>query len=205
MSDPDTRCDILISGGSYAGLALALALAQALDGISIAVIDPKPRGAGDPPPDDPRAFALSASSQRLLETIGIWPEIADAAQAVHEIEITDSSLDAGVRPTLLTYSNEIEDGSAASFIVPGGPLLAALDRQARATDGIRFVTGRATGYAADAHRVTISLADGSTLAGSLAVAAEGRRFLLSARRRTICPESADSAPGTVALVQFVIV
>lgn len=178
MSEPEKRCDILISGGSYAGLALALALAQALDGISITVIDPKPRGAGDPPPDDPRAFALSASSQRLLETIGIWPEIADAAQAVREIEITDSSLDAGVRPTLLTYSNEIEDGSAASFIVPGGPLLAALDRQVRATDGIRFVTGRATGYASDAHRVTISLADGSILTGSLAVAAEGRRSAL---------------------------
>ena len=85
MSSPSERSDILISGGSFAGLALALALAQAREGISITVIDPKPRGAADPAPDDPRAFALSASSQRLLETIGIWATIADMAQAVSEI------------------------------------------------------------------------------------------------------------------------
>ena len=69
------RTDIVISGGSYAGLALALALSQALEGVRIALIDPKPRGAGDPLLDDPRAFALSSSSQHLLEAIGIWPAI----------------------------------------------------------------------------------------------------------------------------------
>ena len=85
MSSPSERSDILISGGSFAGLVLALALAQALEGISITVIDPKLRGEADPALDDPRAFATSASSQRLLETIGIWATIADMAQAVSEI------------------------------------------------------------------------------------------------------------------------
>ncbi|MGD9668641.1 MAG: FAD-dependent monooxygenase [Hyphomicrobiaceae bacterium] len=175
MSTQSHRSDIVISGGSYAGLALALALAQGLDGISIAVVDPKPRGGSDPLLDDPRAFALSASSQRLLAIIGIWPAIADTAQAVSAIEITDSSLDAGIRPTLLTYTNEIDDGSAASFIVPGGPLLMALDAAARATPAVQFVTGSVTGYEASEHEARINLADGRALAAALAVAAEGRR------------------------------
>ncbi len=178
MSIQHERSDIVISGGSYAGLTLALALAQALDGIAITVIDPKPRDAGDPALDDPRAFALSASSQRLLETIGIWPMITDTAQAVREIEITDSELDAAVRPTLLTYNNATDDGSAASFIVPGGPLLAALDRAARATAGLHFIAGVVTGYAADVHGAAVTLADGTTLTGLLLVAAEGRRSAL---------------------------
>lgn len=172
------RSDIVISGGSYAGLALALALAQGLDGISITVVDPKPRGGGDPLLDDPRAFALSASSQRLLEAIGIWNAIAELAQPVSTIEITDSSLDAGVRPTLLTYANEIDDGAAASFIVPGGPLLMALDAAARATPAIRFITGSVTGYKAGTHDVELKLGDGQSFVASLAVAAEGRRSVV---------------------------
>lgn len=178
MSTSTDRSDIIISGGSYAGLALALALAQALDGISITVVDPKPRGGGDPLLDDPRAFALSASSQRLLDVIGIWPAIAETAQPVNEIEITDSSLDAGVRPTLLTYANEIDDGAAASFIVPGGPLLTALDAAARETPALQFITGSVSGYEPGEHDVRLKLADGRTLVASLAVAAEGRRSTL---------------------------
>lgn len=177
--NPDTsRSDIVISGGSYAGLALALALAQGLDGISITVVDPKPRGGGDGLLEDPRAFALSAASQRLLEAIGIWPVLAQAAQEVNTIEITDSSLDAGVRPTLLTYANEIDDGSAASFIVPGGPLLMALDAAARAAPAIHFVTGSVVGYDAGDHEARIKLSDRRTVAAPLAVAAEGRRSTL---------------------------
>lgn len=178
MSTKTNRSDIVVSGGSFAGLALALALAQGLDGISITVVDPKPRDGSDQLLDDPRAFALSASSQRLLDTIGIWTAIARTAQAVSVIDITDSFLEAGVRPTLLSYANEIDDGSAASFIVPGGPLLRALDAAARATPAIHFITGSASGYEASEHDVQIMLADGGTLSALLAVAAEGRRSML---------------------------
>jgi 2-octaprenyl-6-methoxyphenol hydroxylase len=170
--------DIMISGASYAGLAVALALAEALHGIRIAVIDPKPRDADAPQLNDPRAFALSAASKRLLAAIGIWPTVAATAEPVAEIEITDSELDAGIRPTLLTYANQIDDGAAASFIVPGGPLLEALDAAARANPAITFHVGNAIGYAPGAHAATVTLTGGKTLRGALAVAAEGRRSAL---------------------------
>ncbi len=99
MPDTTQRFDIAISGASFAGLALARALATAFGSdIRIAVIDRsarKPAAAADA-----RAFALSAGSRRMLETLGIWSAIASEAEAVREIEITDSSLEAGIRPVL---------------------------------------------------------------------------------------------------------
>ena len=61
MADARTRFDIVIAGASFAGLALALALAQALGGdIRIALHRPRQPPARPPHRDDPRAFAISA-------------------------------------------------------------------------------------------------------------------------------------------------
>src|SRR5690349_6733438 len=95
---PKRRYDIVISGTSYAGLALARALSLSLEGTArVALVERRPiapRGAAA----DARAFALSAGSKRLLEKLGAWAGVADVAQPVSAIEITDSSLEAGVRP-----------------------------------------------------------------------------------------------------------
>src|SRR5690606_28821481 len=133
------RYDIVISGASYTGLALACALAQALrGGIAIAVVDRAPEGrdATGPRANSPRAFAISAGSKRMLDVLGVWPRIADAAQPVSEIEITDSSLEAGIRPALLTYENHLEDGEQASFIVPDACLASALRDAAAETTNV---------------------------------------------------------------------
>lgn len=76
MSSPDTY-DIAIAGGSYAGLALACALASALEHqASIAVLER--RDLTGPGSADPRAYALSAGSKRLLEALGVWSKIGRA-------------------------------------------------------------------------------------------------------------------------------
>ena len=101
------RFDIAIVGGSFAGLAQALALSRSLGpGLRVAVADrshigqPKPGDA-----DDPRAVAVSASSRRLLRALGIWAAVEPQAEPVTRIEITDSDLDAGIRPVLLAWDN----------------------------------------------------------------------------------------------------
>ena len=179
QQDAAGRFDIVVSGASYAGMALALALAEALPGIEIALVDPvTPRGRTEPA-RDPRAFAVSASSKHVLDAIGIWDAVAPEAQAVADIEITDSSLDAGMRPTLLTYANTTDEGEPASWILPGGVLLAELYERARATPGLTFVSPASViGYASGLHAANVRLADGRTLAARLVVAAEGRRSTL---------------------------
>lgn len=116
--------DILISGASFTGAALALALGKSLEQTqSIAVIDQAAApSTTSVRKESPRAFAISAGSRHLLEFLGLWQQIEPASQPVSEIEITDSPLNAGIRPVLLTYENIIEDGSPASHIVPDAVL-----------------------------------------------------------------------------------
>lgn len=171
--------DVVISGASFAGLALACGLAQALgDQFRIALID---RGAGPHAPvdRDSRASALSAASKRMLDVLGAWPLVAGEAQVVAHIEITDSSLDAGVRPVLLTYDNVTEDGEPATYILPNGVLHEALCAVARRTPSIRWIApAEARDFETDETEARVRLADGSELGAALLVAAEGRRSRL---------------------------
>lgn len=174
------RYDIIISGASYTGLALACALSQALrGGISIAVLDRAPEGGREAPgagKGSPRAFAMSAASKRMLDVLGVWPRIAGDAQPVSEIEITDSSLDAGIRPILLTYDNHLDDGEPASFIVPDANLASALRQAASEAPNVALIAAtEAKTFDEVPGGLQITCADGSSYLCGLLVAADGRR------------------------------
>lgn len=175
---PAPVADVLVSGASFSGLALALALADAFaDDITVTVVDRARDGAATAA--DNRASAISAASQRLLAALGIWPDVAAAAQPVRRIEITDSSLDAGIRPVHLSYDNAVSDGEPASWIVPNSNLLAALERRATARPSIRLLRGRgAVGFAAGPFDATVTFDEGGTERARLVVAADGRRSAL---------------------------
>jgi 2-octaprenyl-6-methoxyphenol hydroxylase len=71
------KTDVLIAGGAFAGLALAIALRQALgSSFTVVVADPAFARSGA----DPRASAIAAAARRLLETIGVWQDVADDAR-----------------------------------------------------------------------------------------------------------------------------
>ena len=167
--------DVIISGASFAGLALARALIHAFgNDIRIAIIDRAPRTAS--PPDDVRAFALSAASKHMLDVLGIWEKVAGEAQAVSEIEITDSGLEAGIRPVLLTYANQVGEHEPASFIVPSQALSRALHEAVTNVSEIELIApAEASSFESGDAGVDIALADGRTLRAALLVAADGRR------------------------------
>src|SRR5450755_297380 len=71
---------IVIGGGAFAGLALALALRQGL-GADIPVIVADPALAVRPS-RDPRATAIVAACRRLFEAIGVWGDVAANAQPI---------------------------------------------------------------------------------------------------------------------------
>ncbi len=171
------RFDVAISGSSFAGLALALALSDGLGPeFRIALID---RAAPSAPRPDARAFALSAASRHLLEALGVWPAVATEAQAVAAIDITDSSLGAGVRPVLLAYDNTTESGEPATHIVPAGPLMQALRAKVDERASITTIApAEVKSLTADDAAARIELADGREVAASLAIAAEGRKSAL---------------------------
>ncbi|MFM1815739.1 MAG: hypothetical protein RLZ98_2434 [Pseudomonadota bacterium] len=166
------RYDALIAGGGYAGLAMALALVRAGAGLRVAVIE---RASGAIDEGDPRAMAVSQSSKRLLEAIGVWRSIAPDAQEVLEITITDSALEAGIRPALLTYRNMVEDELPGAYIVPNNCLVAALQREIAAEQDVVVMRGAAIrGLEADARSARLRLGDGGEVEGALVIGADGR-------------------------------
>lgn len=181
--------DVLISGANFTGFALALALAKPFgEDLRIGIIGAE---RGRPPfsepaeqriRDNPRAFAVAAGSKSLLEAVGVWGDIQDHAEPVLQIEITDSRLDAGVRPVLVTYDNLTDAGSPASYIVPDPVLSNALRQRAEAEPSIVFLgSAWAQQMTADQDGARVRLDDGRELAARLVVAAEGRRSALRDR------------------------
>jgi 2-octaprenyl-6-methoxyphenol hydroxylase len=168
------RYDVVIGGGGSVGLALACALADALGPeMRIAVAD-RVSFDGTARPRDGRAFALSASSKHMLALIGVWPALADTAQPVTQVDITDSSLDDAFRPVLVSYDNRVE-GGPATWIVENDRLIDALLAAASARPGIAMLGGAAAdSFARDEHGVDVTLAGGRSLRTPLLVAADGR-------------------------------
>src|SRR5215813_9399670 len=122
------RVDVLIGGAGLAGLALAIALRQALGGpYAVAVADPALGRASS----DVRASAIVAAARRLFETIGVWDAVAGEAQPIVDMRITDSRLGDAMRPVFLTFDGDVEPGEPFAHMVENAPLLAALAARAR--------------------------------------------------------------------------
>jgi 2-octaprenyl-6-methoxyphenol hydroxylase len=83
----DNHYDIVIAGGGMVGSTLALALAPL--GLRVAIVEPIPRSAAAQPSFDDRSTALSRSSQRMFEAMGLWQEIVAAATPIASIHVSD--------------------------------------------------------------------------------------------------------------------
>src|SRR5438045_9134612 len=101
----DKRADVVIAGGGFAGLALALAWRQGL-GDSFRVVVADPAFAADAKPDL-RASAIAAAARRMFETLGVWDAVADEAQPILDMVVTDAKLEHTLRPVVLTFAGEL--------------------------------------------------------------------------------------------------
>ncbi len=79
--------DIVIAGGGMIGTSLALALAPL--GLRVAIVEAVPRKAAAQPSFDDRSTALSRSTQRMFEAMGLWPDIAAASTPIRSIHVSD--------------------------------------------------------------------------------------------------------------------
>lgn len=169
---------IVIGGGAFAGLGLALALRQGL-GPDIAVVVADPAFARRPS-GDPRASAIVAACRRLFEAVGVWDQVAAEAQPILDMVITDSRLEDAARPVFLTFAGEVEPGEPFAHMVENRRLIDALVARAEA-DGIELAPVAVSDYAARENGIDVTLSDGRVVAASLLVAADGARSKLRAR------------------------
>ena len=160
------RADVIIFGGGLVGLALASALDSS--GLSAIVVDP-----ADPAPRadalfDGRTSAVSSSSMRMLETVGVANELAEPGCPIWRIAVAD-----GLKPGGLHF--DPDDGEPLGFMHENRNLRAALHARAGAGKNLWLLwKSRVADVERGEHGVVVALEDGRKLSAPLLVAADGR-------------------------------
>lgn len=81
------RCDVAVIGGGLVGASLACALAPL--GLKVALLEAQEPSSVSAASFDDRALALSESSCRICQGLGIWHLLENVATPIREIRITE--------------------------------------------------------------------------------------------------------------------
>ena len=164
--------DMLVVGGGYVGLSVAVAVKQAAPHLDVAVLEAAPEHVWQ---KDMRASAIIAAAIKMLEVFGIWDEIEPSAQPINKMIVTDSKTSDPVRPVFLTFDGEAEDGKPFAHMIPNVAMVRAL-RGACERLGVEIRHGLgATGLKTHDTHAEITLSDGSSIETKLVVACDGAR------------------------------
>jgi len=162
--------DIIIAGGGMIGTSLGLALAPLK--LRVGVVEAVARGAEQQPSFDDRSTALSRSTQRSFEAMGLWPQIVAAATPISSIHVSDRG-----RFGFSHIDAEEQGVEALGYVVINRVLGQVLSSSLAAVDGLELMcpaTISAVTTAADLVTVTVEEPAGKrSLTCRLLVAADG--------------------------------
>lgn len=181
--------DVLIVGGGPVGLSLGIALARFVPGINVGLLDRRALTV----PRDSRASAIAAGVRHLFTAIGVWDGMAQAANPIAEMKITDSGRADISRPVLLDFVGQGAPGEPFAHMVPNTASAASLI--AAAQDLVTIVEpGAVSAFSAGPAHGLVTLDDGRSLSAGLIVAADGGRSMLRglAGIRTLCHDYRQS-------------
>ncbi len=174
------RFDVIIGGGSFVGLAIALGLAKSAPGaFRIAIVERMPASEARAGRFDGRSVALTAAAKQMLEALGIWERIGADAQPVLAIDITDTELDMPIRSVLLNFDTAAEADGPTAYILENAILRRALYEAAEPIADITFFSpATVTGIDLGEAIAEAELSTGERLKANLIVAADGQRSSL---------------------------
>jgi 2-octaprenyl-6-methoxyphenol hydroxylase len=192
--------DVAIVGGGMVGAALGVALAPL--GLRIALIEAIPHHSAAQPSFDERTTALSNGSRRILETLGVWPDLAAVATPIARIHVSEQGRFGFAR------IDAAEQGLAAmGYVVPNRALGNVLWPRLSAHPNLRVfcpaevadiragedavslqVLGNGEKTAIDARLIVAADGVHSTVRGAFGVAAEARDYGQTAVITTILPQ-----------------
>src|SRR6185437_2384330 len=128
---------------------------------------------------DGRTTAISYTSQRLFRALGVWDEIADRAEPILDIRISDAGHDGRASPLFLHFDHREatadDEPTAMGWIVENRFLRAALLRRLSACAAVEMIApDEAVETIRDPDKVELVLKSGRRVTARLVASAEGR-------------------------------
>ena len=169
--------DVLIAGGGYVGLSVAVAIKASAPHLQVTLVDAAPAQAIT---KDERASAIAAAASRMLEQLGLWQELLPHAQPIAEMIVTDSRTSDPVRPVCLTFGDAAEPTAGEPFahMVPNQAMILALRRKADELGVDLLHAETVTDFETADPASSVTLGSGKILQCRLLVAADGVRSQL---------------------------
>ena len=173
-------CDIAIVGGGLNGPTLALAAAQV--GLRVIVLDATSHKPRKNAKFDGRAYALALASKRLMAAVGVWENVAQDAEPMLNIRVSDGHAGVGASPFFMDFDHaELEEGPMG-YMVEDRHLRYALQAAMQTSPLIEYrLATRVTGQSTGPEGVTLSLANNQKITTRLLVGADGRQSGTAAR------------------------
>ncbi|MEY4255245.1 MAG: hypothetical protein RLZZ141_472 [Pseudomonadota bacterium] len=176
--------DVIIVGAGMAGMTLALALDSG--GLRPLLIDPQTFDAHLAPEFDGRASAIAYSSFRLWKALGVGDALAQQAQNIEQILVTDGrapgAANGAPSPFLLRFdSAEIadrSDGEPLGYMLENRSIRAALAQAVIEAAIPVLAPVSVVSASADSSAAQVTLSDGRVLRAPLVVGAEGRHSII---------------------------
>jgi 2-octaprenyl-6-methoxyphenol hydroxylase len=172
------KVEVLVSGGGMVGLTLGLALAQG--GLKTLIVDATPVSKVLDPKFDGRVSALAYSSVRMMTALGVWDELAPHAQPIHEILVSDGKIGGAASPFSLHFDAQEVGHDSLGHIAENRHIRAALHAAVDRAPNLALIAPAMVASLAVENGAVVTLADGSQIAASLVIAAEGRESRLRA-------------------------
>jgi 2-octaprenyl-6-methoxyphenol hydroxylase len=186
-----TKHQIAIVGGGLAGRIAALAFAR--QGFETVLIAP------DDDRSDRRTTALMDQSIAFLDTLGIWNRLRTETAPLSAMRLIDATGRLLHAPTVSFRAAEI-GLDAFGYNIPNAPFLDILGQALAVLANVKLVQTTVASAELTADAALLHLADGTTVAAGLVIAADGRKSLI--REAAGIEVDTRSYPQTAIVLNF---
>jgi len=163
------QSDIVVIGAGPAGLSFARSMAGS--GLKLTLIERQKREVLENPPEDGRDIALTHTSEKLMQELGMWARIPEEVMGT----IQDAKVLDGTDPYALHFASAESGAAYLGHIIPNHWIRRAAWEAVAEDPNVEVLTERAvTAVETDSREGRVTLDDGTVLSAPLIIAADSR-------------------------------
>lgn len=166
------KTEVLIIGGGIAGLTLGCFLGQV--GLKCAIVEPRELPLKELPQHFGRTAALMGASVNILESLGIWDNLASRTASLDQMKIIDDSNPA-TEPVEIDFPAADINQSNFGHNIPNFMLHVSLAQKLSKLENIKLlIPNKLENYSVKNNKVFATLDDGQEIEAKVIIGADGR-------------------------------